>query len=78
VNPTAEVAHRLATRREERHRQAVNAVFHNLEQRLIHWRDLVAVTRGHGHEAARLDLVNSYAAAGFARATAALVDLGEN
>lgn len=77
--PTSELAHRLATRRQDLHRQQVNAVFYDLEQRLDSWRQLVRVTRRMSPNSPhRIDICIAYAAHGLASATARLVDLGEN
>lgn len=78
LGPSSELAHRLATRREEWERQQVNATFYQLEQRLEQWRLAVRATRQLRDTHTRADVLNAYMAHGFARATAALVDLGEN
>lgn len=48
LGPSSELASRLATRREERDRQEINRIFHDLERRLRWWRSSVRIAAREG------------------------------
>lgn len=70
LNPTSQIASQVATTREARHAQQVNAVLYRLERSLKDWRLMYAASRS--------DVVRAIPSALFDSAVERLAELGEH